>query len=242
MRPARVLLFDIETTNLAADFAVLLCVGYKWLGEKKVYCPAIDFSTGNHIRAEKALLKAFMPVLEEADVLVTYNGKRFDVPFLQAKALEHGYNALPNTSHVDLYWTVKHAMRISRKSLQNAGYFLGLSNEKTPVEGKIWVKAMLGDAGALRYIVKHCKADVRVLEELYYRLRSLVRGHPRVNGNACKACGSSNIHGRGRYVTKLKGAQWRTICQDCGTWEARPLRDLPDDLYGARAAKQASRR
>lgn len=242
MKPARVLLFDIETSNLAADFGVLLCVGYKWLGESRVYCPKIDFTTKNHRNAEKALFEAFLPAYEEADILVSYNGKRFDVPFLQAKALEYGYNALPNTSHVDLYWTVKHSMRISRKSLQNAGYFLGLSNEKTPVEGKIWTRATLGDPKALKYIVDHCKSDVLVLEELYMRLRSLVRGHPRVAGNACKACGSPEIQNRGRYVTKLKGTMWRTMCTNCGSWEARPLADLPAESFSVLPAKQASRR
>lgn len=224
MKPARILLFDIETTNLAADFAQLLCVGHKWLGQKKVTCPRIDRSQRNFRTAEKQLLKDFLAVYETADVVVTYNGKMFDVPFLQAKALEHRLPPMPNPSHVDLYWTAKHNLRISRKSLQNLAYYLGVKHEKTPVEGRIWVDAMMGVPSALNYIVKHCKADVLVLEDVYDRLRPYVRQHPRIMASHlghCRYCGSTHLQSRGRYITRMKSDYKRVQCQGCGGWDSR---------------------
>lgn len=224
MNPAKILLFDIETTNLAADFAQLLCVGYKWWGQKTVHCPRIDRSRPNFRKAEKALLQDFLAVYETADVIVSYNGKMFDVPFLQAKALEHGLGVLPNPSHVDLYWTAKHGLRISRKSLQNLAYYLGVPHEKTPVEGRIWVDAMMGVPKALNYIVAHCKADVLVLEDVYKIMRPLVRQHPRVMGpllGCCRFCGSQHLQRRGRYINKAKSEFQRVRCMDCQGWDSR---------------------
>lgn len=225
---SKILFFDIETTNLKADFGFLLCIGWKWLGTKTVYVPFITHSANTFRAEEKKLLKEFLEAFEEADVVVSYYGKGFDVPYLQAKSLEYNLGPLPNPSHVDLYWTIKHNLAISRKSLQNAAYYLGLSNEKTPVEGRIWVDAMAGSKKAMRYIVSHCKSDVLILEELYLRVRGLVRTHPRVNGwGPCRSCGSKHLQSRGRYVTKCKLPRRRIRCMDCGQWEDRPEKDIP---------------
>lgn len=224
MESSRVMLFDLETTNLKADFGYLLAVGYKFLGEKKPTVLSIKHTNGvtKFRSAEKALVKAFREVYLSADVIVTYNGKRFDVPYLNAKMLEYDLGILPNLPHVDHYWTVKNNLGISRKSLQNAAYYLKLSAEKTPVEGRIWVDAMMGDRKALKYIVDHCAADVDILEELHYKIRGLVRMHPRVNGyGPCKYCGERRLQRRGPAVTTAKRTQYRFQCMACGGWDTR---------------------
>ena len=222
---AKILLFDIETTNFNADFGHLLCISYKFLGEKKVHTVKLEGGDPKSLKhREKKLLKAFMDVYETADIVVSYFGTGFDVPYMQAKSMHYGLGALPNIAHVDLYWTVKSNFKISRKSLQNVGYFLGLSAEKTPVEGDLWLLAMLGDRGSLNYIVRHCVADVLILEELYLKIRSLVRMHPRVNGfGPCRTCGSKKLQSRGVAVTKLVRQRRRVYCSDCGSWDYRPL-------------------
>lgn len=199
-------------------------MGFKVLGEKTPLVISIKDFPGQSIWDEKPLLKEVYKLLSDADMWTTYYGVRFDVPFLQAKFLEYGMPVLPPIPHKDLYFTVKSNLKISRKSLQNVGYYLGLSNEKTPVEGKIWKKAMCGDAAALRYIVAHCKADVLVLEELYERLRPLIRMHPRVNGLAgCRFCGEEKLQRRGRIITHLKKEKQRVWCKACGGWDQRDV-------------------
>jgi uncharacterized protein YprB with RNaseH-like and TPR domain len=85
MAEARILLWDIESTNLNADFGIILCIGWKWFGEKKVHILRIDESP----RYEKDkgddsyVVKEFAKVLDSADVQVTWYGKRFDEPMLR---------------------------------------------------------------------------------------------------------------------------------------------------------------
>ncbi len=221
---AKILFFDIETTHLKADFGTVLCIGYKWLGKPKVYVPAItEYESWDRDKTDDSgLVSDFLQVYESADMVVSYFGKGFDTKFLNAKLMEASGRLLPNTPHVDLFYTVKANLALSRKSLENVGYFLGLSQEKTKVEGKIWRRAATGHGPSVNYIVRHCRADVLLLEEAYLKLRPLVRTHPRVSGTGpCRVCGSTRLHSRGIALSTTRGTRHRYQCQSCGAWETR---------------------
>lgn len=224
----RVLIFDLETSTLDADFGTLLCVGYKWLGEKKVTVLSIDQfgDYKNHPTDDSALVEAFLKVYETADLTVAYNGILFDRPYLLAKCLEHNLPIPPSIPMQDPYFTVKSNLRISRKSLQNTAYFLRLSSKKTPVEGRIWKAASTGDMDSLKYIVKHCHADVKVLEELYLRIRPLMRTHYRMGPiNTCRFCGAT-IHAVRPAIGKTKGQVIHVRCDKCLGWDTRTAAEI----------------
>lgn len=205
------------------DFATILCIGYKWLGEKEVHVPSIMNYKGwkKDPTDDSKLVKDFLEVYKQADMTVTYFGSGFDRPAFTAKVLEHGLEVPPSVPMVDLFYTVKSNMAISRKSLQNVGYYLGLSTEKTPVEGKVWRKAQAGDEGSIQYVLDHCEADVKILEEAYLKLRPLVRTHPRVAAYAdCRFCGGK-VQSRGYAITSTKGERQRFQCMTCGGWDTR---------------------
>lgn len=225
---AKVLLFDIETTSLKADFGFVLAIGYKWLGDKKVTILEIgDFDAKTFRAKEKALVKAFAEIYNQADLTVTHNGQRFDIPYINAKMLEHRLGILPPLPQVDtLQIARKHLRAVSRKRLDTLSYYLGTHDEKTPVEGRIWVEAAVGSKSARKYIIDHCRADVLVLEEVYLLLRPLLLGHPRVSGvGPCRYCGSFNLENRGPAYSSAKGFQQRIRCRDCGGWENRLARE-----------------
>lgn len=211
---------------MKADFGTLLCTGYKWLGEDKVHVPCIaDRARWKRDPTnDKALVKETYRILSSADMWVSYFGKGFDVKYINAKLLEHGLPVLPNIPHVDLFYTVKGNLALSRKSLQNVAYYLRLRTEKSPVEGRIWKRAMVGHAPSLRYIIRHCRADVLVLEEAYLRLRSLVRTHPRVDGfGPCRYCGGTRLQKRGTVINALRARKQRIVCAECGGWDQRDI-------------------
>lgn len=225
----KILIWDIESTHLKADWATILCIGWKWYGAPEVQVPSLmDYKGWNKdVTDDSKLLKDFHDVLMEADMLVTYFGKGFDIKMVQSKFLEYGLPVLPNIPHVDLFFTVKSGMTLTRKSLDNVSRYLNLENEKSYVSGKIWKKAMAGDRESINYVIEHCKADVLVLEELYTKLRPLVRVHPRVaEYGQCANCGSSHLQRRGYALTTTKGRKVRAQCQDCGAWHTFPEMDV----------------
>lgn len=231
---AKILIWDIECSSLKADFGTVLCVGWKWLGEKRVNVIAItDYPRFSRDPIDdSAVIADFLDVYNQADLSITYNGCRFDLPYLNAKALEHGLEIPSPVPMIDVYHgIVRGKLALSRKSLQNVSYHLKLSNEKTPVEGRIWRRAGAGHRPSIQYILKHCKADVLVLEEAYLKLRPLLRGHPRIAGwGPCRYCAHGTLQSRGQVLTSDKTPKRRFYCSNCGGWETRPepvRRDSP---------------
>lgn len=224
-RLAKILVWDTESTGLTADFGTVLCIGYKWFGESKVSVISItDFPEFKKDPTDDSrVMREFLKIYEQADMTITYYGIGFDRKMFYAKLLEHGLRIPANIPMIDLFWTAKHNLALSRKRLATVAEFLGLKTQKTAVLGKVWKRAMAGHAPSIRYIIKHCIADVKVLEEAYVRLRPLVRTHPRVAGaGPCRYCGSSKLQRRGIMRTALT-VRARTQCQSCGGWDSFPM-------------------
>lgn len=161
-------IFDLEMSNLNADYGIVLCGVVKpYKGESKIF--RIDkYPLYKKDRADdKALITALRDELERYDVVVGYNSKRFDVPFLNARLLSHGLKKLPPPKHIDVYWQARFKLKLSSSRLEAVQEFLGLEVKKTRIDGRHWVRAVAGYRADLDYIVKHCVLDVDVLEEVY---------------------------------------------------------------------------
>lgn len=155
--------FDIETNNLNADYGEVLVISYKLSG-KAVKTLSSDDMT------ERAMLKEFRRVVaEEADCIVSYNGKRFDVPFINTRLLEYGEDPLAKKHHLDYYFTLKYQLRLGRKSLGVIGGWLRLDEKKMTVHPSQWREKHYPTLRA------RCKSDVELLEQLHGKTKHLVR-------------------------------------------------------------------
>lgn len=214
--------FDIESTGLKADFAFLLSAAFHVVGEPKVKLLSLSQygKRGNPLVHEEELVRDVLEEMAEADILLTYFGTRFDIPFMNTKALEYRFPFPPPVPHIDLFYTVKSRLNLSRKSLQNVGYVMGLSHEKTPVEGKLWKAASAGNREALALIEAHNEADVRILSEAYEQLRPLIRTHPFVGSKeGCNRCGEA-LQRRGKAYTQTLAQHYRYVCRS-GHWTTK---------------------
>lgn len=218
----KTLVFDIEVSDLKADFGSLLCFGYKWLDHKKVYCPSLLDNPGKWVLDDEELVKEAHRVLSQADMIIGFYSSGFDIKYLRAKFLEYGLPVLDNVPHVDLYYIARSNLSISRKSLDNLSRYLKLDKRKYYVGSSVWRRAKAGDPAALKEVIRHCRADIVVTEEMYYKLRPLSRSHPRVEGwEPCRVCGSGKLQRRGFAVSASKGKRIRVQCTQCGAWENR---------------------
>lgn len=222
---ARIIAWDIEATGLKADFAYLLSAAFVDVNGGSVKVMALDDYSGSLFGNEKKLVTDVINEMNKADLLVSYFGTGYDHPFMNAKALEYNLPVPAPTPRADLFFTVKSNLAISRKSLLNVSYYIGLSEEKTAVEGRIWKAAMAGDQKAMAFIKEHNAADVRVLSEAYHKLRPLMRTHPRMaaNSDSCRACGSLRLIHRGYVYTPMGKSRARVVCKDCGVWGTQEI-------------------
>ena len=98
------------------------------------------------------------PILERADMLITFNGDHFDIPLLG----KYYPGKLSEIKSVDLMADVKKSLgrRIKLDSLAEAT--LGKKKTGYGLDAIVWWKK-----GEIDKIVKYCIEDVRITKELY---------------------------------------------------------------------------
>jgi hypothetical protein len=215
-KPTTALVWKAWDENVGPDQIVehggLLCVGAKWLGDKK--CAL--FSEWEH--GHKGMVEATHSMMLETDLVITYNGDKYDLPKLYGEFVLNDLPPTPPLPSVDVLKAVK-KFGFFMNRLGFIGPFLGVG-AKLEHEGiNLWKKVMAGDANAQKRMAKYCVQDVRMLEQLYLKVRPYIRNHPHTGGGkeSCPSCGSKSSHSRGNRTTRAFRIQ-RLQCQDCGHW------------------------
>lgn len=166
---------DLETSSLNADYGMVLCGCIKPLGKATEILRVDSYPIyKSKPYADIRLIKDIRDKIATADILVTYNGVRFDIPFLQARLLKQELQCLPKIKHIDLFYLAKFKLKIHSNSLDSLAKHLGCSVAKTHISGEHWTRAMTGQKSSLDYIVRHCVKDVQVLEEVFERTKGLI--------------------------------------------------------------------
>lgn len=215
MSGPKLLLLDIETSYNTAGVWGLFNQNVainQILEPQKVLCWAARWLDGKEMKFakhdESHFLTAIHALLDEADAVITYNGKSYDVPHLNRQFLLAGLKPPSPFKHIDLFWTVKKQFNFPSSKLAFVAKELGIGN-KTDHEGfPLWVKCVANDKQAWKTMEKYNKQDVVLLEKLYKKLLPWIASHPNHNlyGDSnrplCPSCGSTHVHFRGRYRTQ----------------------------------------
>lgn len=232
MEKARILTYDIETSNLEADFGSMLSFGYKWLGDPKRAAKVISIADTNGIcrhckrvndpANDKLLLVEAGKIISQADGVVTWYGKGFDERFLRTRYLHHRIPPLPPVNHIDGWFTARYKLKLHSNRLASVQTFLGLPDSKTPVSPDQWQRARNGDLDGLKYVVEHNRLDVIVLEDAYKLLLPYISQHLNFNHfsggvQVCTHCGSHRLQYDGNYYAPTRGYR-KFQCLDCGKW------------------------
>jgi len=160
--------FDLETTNLKADFSVILCAAIKPYGGDTIIWRADDYPAWQKgDRADDSEIVAdIAKELSKHAVVISHYGTGFDIPYLRAKMIHYGLPPLPPMFHFDTYGVAKRNILVSRRRLDALAEYFNLGS-KSPVEGSLWLAAgMNGSKEAMDKIVKHNIVDVELLERL----------------------------------------------------------------------------
>jgi hypothetical protein len=227
----KTLLLDIETApnmvyswgmydqniavNQVVETSYVLCWSAKWLDEKKVMFDSVQK------RKPIQMLGAMHKLLDEAHVVVHYNGLKFDIPTLNKEFIKAGFAPPAPYKQVDCLKEVKRLFRFEMNKLDFVAQALKIG-AKTEHEGfQLWVKCMKGDKSAWARMAKYNRQDVKLLEALYLRLRPWMDKHPNSatfnDTTGCPKCGSEKFQQRGWTVTTMYKYR-RYQCNSCGGW------------------------
>lgn len=235
----KILVFDIETAPLLgyvwglwennvalnqihSDWYVLSWAA-KWLGESasKVMCQSQR--DAKHIEDDSKILKEIWKLLDEADIVITQNGKQFDQKKLNARFVIHGMQPPSSYKHIDTKMIAKKYFGFTSTKLEYMADKLCVKYKKlkhSKFSGfELWRECLAGNQAAWDEMEKYNKYDVLVLEELYRRLSpwdnsinfNLYSGSVE---NVCR-CGSKDMKRNGYCYTRV-GKYRRFKCRSCG--------------------------
>lgn len=167
--------YDIECSNLDADFGIILSYSIKVLGKDEYYEGCIKKADIDRAQAgdeDKQVVKQLVEDLQKFDLLIGYYSSRFDMPFIRTRALTCGidFPEYGSVKHIDLYFTIRGKFKLSSNRLENACRVILGKTEKTRVDGKHWRAATRGNVASLKYITTHNRYDVDDLEKLYNKV------------------------------------------------------------------------
>lgn len=213
---SKVLIFDIESTNLAANFGYIICISYKWLGENKVHTISISESSTfkDDPTNDRELVQRFKKIYEQADMVVAHYGQRFDKTFINTRLMIHNLGSLPRTKLFDTWRIAKDHLRLNSNRLASLISALNIRYKKTELNGSTWIKAMSGDKKSIIYVIEHCIKDVLALEQVYLKLSPLVRENIH---SMFHKCNKKYLQKYGIRVCDKKVYQ-RYLCKKCGGW------------------------
>jgi len=212
---------DTTSVNQIEDAGHLLCFAWKWRGDD-----LLRFGRAERYRTaeESDSLKRLWYALDDADIVVTYNGKKYDIPKLNSAFLEAGLGPPSPYHQVDLYTVIRKNFGEVKNSLEYVSQkYLGVG--KTPHEGfDLWVKCMAGDEDAWARMREYNMNDVVITEQLYDKLLPWIPNHPNVLlfeddrvGIACPRCASTSYHKEGFKVASTRVYQ-QYQCNTCRAW------------------------
>ena len=148
----RACFFDIETTGLDEHRNQVTTVSLHQAGQTETLVAGDDLTAGN-LRAAFA----------DADLLVTFNGKRFDVPFLEAN-----YDVDLQRPHLDLMYTCK---KIGLSGgLKQVEKDIGIERDRPDISGRdavrLWREHERGQDGSLETLISYNREDTVNLQTL----------------------------------------------------------------------------
>lgn len=201
----------------------MLCFAAKWIGEDTEPIFKSTFHDG-----QDAMIDEAWTLLNEADVLVHYNGARFDEPKINVEFILSGYAPPAPYNRVDLYNTVKRKFAFPSGKLEYVAQALGIGEKVTHSGFDLWKRCMANDAEAWEEMKGYNIQDAILNEKLYAALKPWISALPsygaELGEDVCPACGSTDLNREGFAYTR-SGRYQRYRCDECQTWSRASRRD-----------------
>jgi DNA polymerase elongation subunit (family B) len=203
----KILLLDIETSlNKVYTFPLfkayippkqiiepsrVLCWGAKWLGEKKVHYR--KWTDDDHV-------EKIWELVNEADAVIHYNGKAFDMKYLNREFLLNDLPPPSSYADIDLLTVVRKQFKFPSNKLEWVTIELGYEGKVQHRGVQLWIDCQEHDCSkAWKEMKRYNVRDVTEMEPVYHDLLPWIPNHPNwghyVGGDKiiCRNCGSDKV-------------------------------------------------
>lgn len=234
---AKVLVLDIETAPMMAfvwgmwkqnvyldqlvnDWFVLTWAA-KWLFEDKVYSGKLTSKEAIN-KDDSRIMKGIWEMLNVADIVITHNGDKFDLPKLNTRFLMCGLNPPMPYQTIDTLKIVKSQFKFSSNKQEFLNISLGTDRKVDTGGFKLWEACYKGEKASLDLMEKYNIGDILSLEANYIKLRPYIKPHPNMglfvlDGNErCPSCGSNELSENGKDYHTTVNVFEAVRCNNCG--------------------------
>ena len=230
--PATALVWGIHEQHLGPHQIVepvrILCFAAKFVGDRTMHFAS------EHATGKEQMLADLWALLDVADAVIHYNGKRFDIPHINREFLLAGTQPPSPYAQIDLYHTVRSQFKFMSNKLDEMCKAVGIGAKQGHEGFGLWKSCLAGDDKAWGRMERYNKQDVRITEALYERLLPWIKTHPNVSlvdrkVHACPKCGSLDLTKRGQAYTRVSVfQQWQ--CTSCSSYSRSGKRERGSDL------------
>ena len=212
---------NIDYSNIIKERGII-CICYKWEDEKEVHSLQWDSK-----QSDKSMLQKFVQVANMSDEMVGHNGDRYDLTWIRTRCLFHSIPMFPLYKTIDTLKVSRSKFRFNSNRLDYIAQFLGMG-KKIKTEFSMWKDILLRkDKVAMEKMIKYCKMDVILLENIYKKLSVHIpnKTHYGVifgqGKGTCPECGSDNlwVEKYSTSATGLKKVQY--ICKTCDKYHTK---------------------
>lgn len=234
IKAPKILILDIETApmkgyvfslwkdsvnldKLLADWYII-CWSAKWLFGREVLGGRLT-SEEAKVQDDRRIVMSLAKLLNEADIVITHNGKKFDLLKINARMLIHRLPPVKPYQNIDTLEVAKRQFGFTSNKLDYLAKILGVDT-KLETNFQLWSDCVDGKPEALEYMFKYNNWDVECLEAVYLRLRPWIRNHPNLNlyyecdEPICPNCGSKHLTPEGFYYTSVN--KYQVFRCECG--------------------------
>lgn len=218
-RPSLAYIWRVWQENIGVDQLIQPTEMFSWAA-KWVGVDGVKFASTYH-DGKKKMVQSIWKLLDEADCVMHFNGRKFDIPHIQREFLEMGLLPPSPYRQIDLIEAVRKQFRFTSNRLAHVSRVLGLEGKVEHEGFPLWVKCMNGDDDAWSRMREYNIQDVLLLEDLYDMLLPWLPAHPSIAAwkgeDVCPKCGSDQLQKRGFAYTQM-GKFQQFCCGACGGW------------------------
>lgn len=223
MSPNLVYTWTLKDTTIWPQYILypteMLCFSAKWIGEETQFYSV-------HHDGEIAMTGQIRELLDQADVVMHYFGRAFDIPHINRKILKMGMLPPSPFKQLDLCSVIKSKYNFPYNKLEYVTKELGLPT-KGSVGSDTWLGVMADDRKSWEKFRDYSINDTEILEALYFKVQPWIQNHPSfasfTGKNVCPNCGSDKLERNGFSYTPTSRFP-RFVCKDCGKWSRNSKR------------------
>lgn len=225
---------NIGLEQIKTEWSILAYCA-KWIGKKGLIYA--DTSGQKNLRDDSSLLLQLWKLLDEADIVVGQNIRRFDLKKIRARMVMKGMKPFSPVRVIDTLEIAKKHFGFTSNKLQWTSEHLTttpkLIHKRFP-GFLLWAECLKGNPAAWAEMQRYNKRDVVATEQYYFRVRPWVDNHPNLGVYSdeerplCPNCGSSHVVKHSKRVSvKQQGKYQRYHCMSCGSFPRGKIMLLP---------------